>query len=251
MNGTPPRRRHSAALPALVTLAALAVLIGLGLWQLDRRSWKHELSATLAERLAGPPEPLPPRAGWDKLDREQQEYRRVTFPAEFEHDREALVYAAASAFRPDVSGPGYWVFTPARLPGGSVVVVNRGFVPEGKQDPQTRAEGQVTGVIDLIGVMRWPEPRGSFTPADAPDRNLWFLRDHAAIAEQKGWGPVAPFYVEQEAPPAPGGLPKAGRLQVNLRDNHLQYAITWFSLAGALVLVFAIWMRARRRQPLG
>jgi surfeit locus 1 family protein len=246
-----PQRRGGMVLPALLTLVGLVVLIGLGLWQLERRAAKHELTAKLAERLSGPPAPLPPRAGWDKLDKAQQEYRRVTFPAEFEHEREALVYAAASAFRPDVSGPGYWVFTPARLPGGSVVVVNRGFVPDGRQDPKSRPEGQATGIVDLTGVMRWPEPRGSFTPADAASRNLWFLRDHQAIAEQKGWGPVAPFYIEQEAPAVPGGLPKAGRLQVNLPDNHLQYAITWFSLAGALLVVFIMWMRARRREPLG
>src|SRR5947207_10967571 len=91
-----------------------------------------------------------------------------------------------------------------------IVVVNRGFVPEGRQDPKTRAEGQPSGVIDTVGAMRWPEARGTFTPNDQPDKNLWFARDPAVMAAAKKWGDVAPFYVDQEAPSAPGGLPKVG-----------------------------------------
>jgi surfeit locus 1 family protein len=155
--------------------------------------------------------------------------------------REALVYAAPSAFRPDVSGPGYWVFTPARLPDGGVLIVNRGFVPEGRKDPASRPQGQVSGPIDIVGAMRWPDTRHWFTPNDEPDRNLWFSRDPASIAAAKGIGPVAPFYIDQESPVPPGGLPKPGKLVVSLPDNHLQYAVTWFGLAGVLVVMFTIW----------
>ena len=105
---------------------------------------------------------------------------RVAFHAELLPDQEALVYTAGSALRSDVSGPGYWVFTPARLADGSLIVVNRGFVPEGRQDPNSRAGGQGRGLTDIVGAMRWPEPRGPFTPADDPQRNLWFVRDHIA-----------------------------------------------------------------------
>jgi cytochrome oxidase assembly protein ShyY1 len=56
---------------------------------------------------------------------------------------------------------------------------------------------------------------------------------------------VAPFYIDQEGPLPAGALPKAGPLRVNLPNNHLQYAITWFSLAACLVGVFAFWLRAR------
>ena len=130
-----------------------------------------------------------------------------------------------------------------------MVVVNRGFVPEGRQDPATRAEGQVAGVVDIVGVMRWPEPRGMFSPKDDPARNLWFTRDHRAMAAAKNWGEVAPFYVEQEAPPAPGGLPQVGKIRAELPDNHLGYAITWYGLALMLVGVFGFWLRARAREP--
>src|SRR5262249_35751606 len=166
----------------------------------------------------------------------------------FENDQEALVFAGASAFRPDVSGTGYWVFTPARISDSARVVVNRGFVPEANKNPPSRAAGLVTGTVEIVGVLRWPEHAGWFTPAGDPARNLWFARDQLAIAAAKGWGNVAPFYVEQEAPAPPGGLPQPGKLTVNLPNNHLQYALTWFALAVVLAAVFTVFARVRRRE---
>jgi surfeit locus 1 family protein len=138
------------------------------------------------------------------------------------------------------------VLAPARLAAGGLVVVNRGFVPEGRRDPRSRPEGETTGAIDLIGVLRWPEQRGVFAPKDEPERNLWFVRDPAAIAAAKGWGEVAPFYVELEGPQPPGGLPRAGALKPNLRNEHLQYAITWYGLAVVVAVMFSFWLRSHR-----
>jgi surfeit locus 1 family protein len=236
---TPPPRRSwlSLLLPAVI---AFAVLIALGTWQIERKAWKENLIASLTERLAAPPEALPAPKTWQSLDRASDEYRRIKFSAEFDYPHEALIYGAASAFRPDVSGPGYWVFTPARLPGGGMLIVNRGFVPEGFKDAKSRRDGDPPGTIEVVGAMRWGE-RGWFTPNDEPAKNLWFARDPAAIAVAKGLGPVAPFYVEEETPVPPGGLPQPGKLAVNLPDNHLQYAITWYGLALVLVVVFGAW----------
>lgn len=217
--------------PALVVFC---ILIGLGIWQLQRKAWKEGLIASLTERLAKPPQALPPPRTWSGLDAADDEYRRVAFDATFEPGREALVYASASAFRPDVDGPGYWVFAPARLADGGVVMVNRGFVPEGRQDPSSRPAGEASGPLHIVGAMRWSDARHWFTPADDPGHNLWFTRDPAAMAAAKGFGPVAPFYVEQETPPPPGGLPQPGKLVVSLPDNHLQYVLTWFGLAAVL-----------------
>ena len=241
--------RHGLVVPAVATLAALAVLISLGTWQLERRSWKEALIARLEERVAAAPTDLPARASWERLEADDREFRRVTVSAAFVPGEEALVYTAGSGLRPDISGPGYWVFAPARLADGSVVVVNRGFVPEGRQDPKTRPDGQAAGTLALVGVMRWPEARGLFTPADNPDRNLWFVRDHRAIAAARQWGVVAPFFIDQEAPLPPGGLPKAGRVTPRLPNNHLQYALTWSGLALVLVVVFVAWTRSRRPAP--
>jgi surfeit locus 1 family protein len=240
------RRRSWLGLlaPAVV---AFAVLIALGTWQLERKAWKETLIAALTERLAAPPVALPPPRAWASLDQTSNEYRRVKFSATFDHGKEALVYAAASAFRPDVSGTGYWVFTPARLADGAFVIVNRGFVSEARKEEATRAAGQITGPLEITGVLRWPEPRHWFSPADDPAHKLFFTRDPLAIAAAEGIRPVAPFYVEQESPVPPGGLPQPGKLVVRLRNEHLQYAITWYGLALVLVVAFAVWARASFR----
>jgi surfeit locus 1 family protein len=240
---TPPRRRGSRSwrgllLPALLVFTAL---IALGTWQVQRKAWKEGLIASLTERLAAPPEALPAVKTWPDLDQASDEYRRVKFRAEFDNSRGALVWGAASAFRPDVSGPGYWVFTPAQLADGGIVIVNRGFVPEGRQDPKLRPDGEVSGPIEIVGALRWPDRRNWYTPNDEPAHNLWFARDPAAVAAAKGLGAVAPFYVEEESPAPPGGLPQPGRLTVNLPDNHLQYAVTWYGLALVLAGVFLSW----------
>ena len=245
---TPPKRRswRSLLIPALV---AFVVLTGLGTWQVQRKAWKEGLIASLTERLAAAPKALPPPAAWPKLDQTSDEYRRVEFSATFDHGKEALIYAAASSFRPDVSGRGYWVLTPARLADGAFVIVNRGFVPETRKDPASRAEGQISGPVEIVGPMRWPDARNWFSPQDDPAHNLWFARDPLAIADAKGIGPVAPFYVEQESPVPPGGLPQPGKLMVRLPNQHLQYAVTWYGLALVLVGVFGAWVIASRREP--
>ncbi len=228
-----------------MTLAGLVILIGLGVWQLDRKVWKENLITTLNTRLGRAPEDLPPRASWAQLREDKEEFRRVVFPAEFLDGEEALVYTAGSPLRPDVKGPGYWVFAPARLAGGSIILVNRGFVPADRKDPGTRSEGAPHGTVDIVGVLRWPETRNSFTPADDPKNNVWFLRDSNSIAKFKTWLTAAPFYIDQEGPVPPGALPKPGKLEVRLPDNHLQYAITWFGLALALAGVFIVWLARR------
>ena len=250
---SPARRSWLGLLvPAVLVFAAL---IGLGTWQIQRKAWKEGLIASLTARVAATPGPLPAAKAWPQLDQATNEYRRVRFNAEFDHGREALVFASAAGFRPDVSGPGYWVFTPARLADRSIVIVNRGFVPDGRQDPNSRPTGQVSGPVEIVGAMRWPDTRHWFTPNDDAGHNLWFARDPAAIAAAKGLGhglfPVAPFYVEQETPVPPDGLPQPGKLLVSLPDNHLQYALTWFGLAAVLAGVFISWAftSGRRNGP--
>lgn len=232
---------------AFFVLVAIGVLVALGTWQLDRRAWKEQLIADLDAKLSAKATDLPARERWQRLDAATDEFRRVAFPAEFLPGQEALVYSSGSSLRPDATGPGYWVFAPARLTGGSLVIVNRGFVPEGKQNPDTRKEGQPSRVVDIVGVMRWPEQRNQFTPKDEPEKGLWFARDPASMAAAKNWGSVAPFYIDQEAPLAPGGLPKVGPLKASFPNNHLQYAVTWYGLALAILIAAVFLWRARRR----
>jgi surfeit locus 1 family protein len=240
------RAKAGVAIPSLLALTAFAAFIALGTWQLQRKAWKEALISALEQRVAAVPAALPERKDWPSLDPSKDEFLRVKFSAVFVPGEEALVYTGASALRGDSSGPGYWVFAAAQLPAGSKVVVNRGFVPEGRRDPATRSAGELSGSVTMVGAMRWPEARGLFAPADEPDRNLWFVRDQLAIAAAKGWGEVAPFYVELEEPTPPGGLPHPAALKPNLRNEHLQYAITWYGLALVVAVMFVVWLRARR-----
>lgn len=230
--------------PGAFALTGIAVLIGLGAWQVERKAWKEDLIAALTERLAANPVALPAQRQWNGLDASREEFRSVTFRAEFLQGQDALVYTSGSSLRSDVSGPGYWVFTPAHLENGGTVVVNRGFVPQGRE----RDIAAPAGTIDITGALRWPEPRGVFTPNDDPAHNLWFTRDQIVIATDKTWGEVAPFYLDMERPaPANGNWPRPGTLTVRLPNNHLGYALTWFGLAAALAGVFLAfaWKRLR------
>jgi surfeit locus 1 family protein len=248
MTSTPDRRvRAGLVVPTLFALVALGTFVSLGTWQVQRKAWKEGLIDTLERRLTATPVDLPAPDHWAHLDSADDEFRRVKFSAAFVPGAEALVYAGSSALRTDVAGPGYWVFSPARLQGGATVVINRGFVPEGRQAPATRTAGVIMGTTELVGAMRWPEAAGLFAPKNDPAHNLWFVRDPVAIAATKGWGEVAPFFVELESPQAPGGLPQAGVLKASLRNEHLQYAITWFGLAVVVGVMFLAWLGARWR----
>lgn len=235
----------------LFTLAMVTVLIGLGLWQLQRRTDKHALIAALDERLAVAPVALPPASAWNALTAAKDEFRRVTFTATYASLPDAMVYSSGSAVRDDISGPGAWAFLPARLASGETIVINSGFVQNTMQDraQQDRAASRlVTGQpVTLSGYLRFPEVSGALTPREEVAKRLWFVRDVAAMARALNWGSVAPFYVDLEAPVPASGIPKPGPLHVHLKDDHLQYAITWFGLAAVVVIAFGFWLRAQRR----
>jgi surfeit locus 1 family protein len=242
-------RKRGLVFPTVFALGGIVVLIGLGVWQLERLQWKEGLIATLAARLAAGPVALPPPPRWPALTQANDEFRRVNFSADFTTGQEALVYATGTALRSDVKGPGYWVFAPARLAGGGTVIVNRGFVPAERKAAESRPQSAADGVVDVTGLMRWPEPRGMFTPNDDTRGNVWYARDPAAIAAAKGWGAVAPFYIDMEAPQRQGGLPRVAPIRtITLTNNHLQYALTWFALAAGLAGVYLVWLFGRRRR---
>lgn len=254
MTGVVGRRRAVAGF-GVFTLAMVVVLVGLGLWQLQRRAEKHTLIAALTERLAAAPGSLPQASQWSALTPEHDEFRRVSLTATYQSRPDAMVYSSGSAVRDDVTGPGTWAFLPATLPTGEIIVINTGFVQNTMQD-RAQQDRAVTPLITkepvtLSGYIRFPESAGSLTPPENSAKRLWFTRDHLAMARTLGWGeggrPVAPFYIDLEQPVPASGIPKPGPLTVRLKDDHLQYAITWFGLAGAMVIAFGAWLRAQRR----
>jgi cytochrome oxidase assembly protein ShyY1 len=253
MSGMSARRRHVAGFGAF-TLLMLALCVGLGVWQLQRRIEKHALIAALTERLAAPPEALPPPSQWRALTPAGDEFRRVRFAATYAPLPDAMVYSSGSAVRGDVVGPGTWAFLPALVADGNTVVVNTGFVPNTMQDRGVEDRAVARLMTDepvmLTGYLRFPEAAGALTPQENIARRLWFTRDHLAMARALGWGDggkqIAPFYIDLEAPVPASDVPKPGPLEVHLKDDHMQYAITWFGLALAVVMAFGVWLRGQR-----
>jgi len=254
MTGVVSRRRGVAGF-AVFTLVMVVTCVGLGVWQLQRRLEKHALIAALNERLAAAPEALPAPSQWNALTAARDEFRRVGFTATYAQLPDAMIYSSGSAVREDVSGPGTWALLPARTPEGATVVINTGFVQNTMQDraQQDRAVGRlITGQpVRLTGYLRYPEAAGTLTPSENIGKRLWFTRDHLAIARALGWGEggktIAPFYIDLESPVPENGIPKPGPLTVHLKDDHMQYAVTWFGLAFAMVIAFGVWWRGQRR----
>jgi cytochrome oxidase assembly protein ShyY1 len=227
---------------SVFTLVVIGALIGLGVWQLQRRAEKHALIAALTDRLGAAPAALPSPDQWNALSPEHDEFRRVTIMATFRDALDAKVYTTGSALRTDVATLGTFVFAPVTLADGTTIVVDRGFVPHGAREAAPPHEP-----VALTGYLRFPEKSGWITPAPDAGKRLWFARNHVEMAKLLSWGPVAPFYLDLESPAPPAGLPRPGPLDVHLRDDHLQYAMTWFGLAVAVTIAFAVWLRGRAR----
>uniref|UniRef100_E6VBQ7 SURF1-like protein n=1 Tax=Rhodopseudomonas palustris (strain DX-1) TaxID=652103 RepID=E6VBQ7_RHOPX len=254
MTSAAAHRRGIAGM-SLIALTMVAVLLSLGIWQLHRRDEKHRLIAALHQRLAAEPVALPAARDWPSLDPVDDEFRRVRFAATYLKLPDAMVYSSGSAVRDDIAGPGTWAFLPARLPDGRTIVINAGFVPNTMQQRGTEDRAiapLLTGEpATLTGYLRFPEHPGLFAASPNVDKRLWFTRDVPAMAAALGWdrpAELAPFYVDLEAPVPASGVPKPGPLGVHLRDNHLQYAITWFGLALAVAVAFAFWLHGQRRR---
>jgi cytochrome oxidase assembly protein ShyY1 len=248
MTAQAPRRKRSVLIPSLFTVAACCVLIGLGVWQLERLAWKESLIAALARRVSAPPMPLEPASAWPKLDPSADEFRRVSLRVQFIPGSEARVYSGGAGLRDDVKGPGYFAFAPARLADGSTVVINRGHVANPNPDASLKPIALPEKSVDVVGALRSPERPGWFVTPYSERQDLWLVRDPLAMAARYSWGEVAPFYIELESPTPPGGVPKPGPLTVKLRNDHFGYAMTWFGLAAVLAIMFGVWTVSRAQR---
>lgn len=204
---------------AVCTLVGVLLLTALGVWQLQRRAWKHELMARVEQRLGAPAIDAPDN---HRIDPRDHEYRRVTIRGQYLNDRETLVQAATRL------GGGYWVMTPLRTDRGFTVLVNRGFVP--RERWQSRTWTRLDGEVTVTGLVRLSEPGGGFLRANQPAQDRWYSRDVSEIARARGLGEVGRYFIDAEATMVPAA-PVGGLTVVKFNDNHLQYALTWFALA--------------------
>ena len=227
--------------PTVITAPALLVLLGLGAWQIQRLCWKERLIAERAAAVAAPAVPAPQSLAQAlHLD-----FHRVVAVGTFLHAKEIYLGASAGA-----GGIGYQVLTPLEEPDGAIVFVNRGYIPAELKNSAKRAAGQVSGTVRVVGLLRLP-PNGRpnwFLPDNRPDLNYWFWVDLPAMAAADALDRVEPFDIDADAAPNPGGWPKGGVTRLELANDHLQYAITWFSLAVALMVIYFLFHR-RNAEP--
>ncbi len=242
MSGWPRKSALRLALGLLAVAAALAVLLALGTWQVQRLAWKEGLLATIRERIAQEPIGIE-----DALARyEDVEYVPVVLSGRFEHAHERHVFTTHAG------QSGYNVYTPLVMADGEAVFVNRGFVPYDRKAPSTRAEGQVDGIVEVTGLARagLSEKPSWIVPDNDPARNVFHWKDIRTMRETSGLPadvPVLAVFVDANDAPNPGGLPVGGVTLVDLPNSHLQYALTWYGLAAVLVIVTAAFLWRRRR----
>jgi surfeit locus 1 family protein len=234
-------------LPGALSLVALAILVSLGNWQMQRLAWKENLIAMISARVSEPPRALPPASAWQSLDIGENEYRSFFARGRFRHQNEVQVYTVLSEPKGSFAGSGYWVLTPFELEDGGIVIVNRGFVPQELKNPSSRAEGQVEGIVRIAGLLRAREQPNYFTPTNDLTKNAWYRRDPAAIANAFGLKNVAPFLLDAIGEYRTDMLPQPNETKLTFTNNHLGYALTWYGLACTLIGVFSAfaWQRLR------
>jgi surfeit locus 1 family protein len=220
-----PRLIGITLIAALLTTALLA----LGVWQVQRRAWKHALIAQVEARVHAAPIPAPATAT------QSDAYLRVRATGRFLHDRATLVQASTER------GPGYWVMTPLVMPNGRTLIVNRGYVPD-RRVAYTRPAADQT----ITGLLRLSEPRSGFLRSNDPAADRWYSRDVAAIAKARHLQAV-PYFLDQETGLTPEALPVAGLTVLRFPDNHLVYALTWFALAAMAATAYILVMRHERK----
>ncbi|MBX3569936.1 MAG: SURF1 family protein [Rhizobiaceae bacterium] len=240
------RRRFPWGVVAAAGLVFL-VLIGLGTWQVQRLVWKEALLATIAERTAAVPVPLDAvlEAGRPIAE---LEYTPVEVSGAFDHAAERHFFATWKG------ASGYYVYTPLHLDSGSWLFVNRGFVPFERKDAATRPAGQIEGRVTIAGLLRPPlagKP-SSIVPDNDTAKNIFYWKDIRAMAATAGLpagADVLGLFVDAGPAANPGGLPIGGVTMIDLPNNHLQYAVTWYGLAAALLGVAIFYLLRGRRGP--
>ncbi|SMC91220.1 SURF1 family protein [Rhizobium sp. RU36D] len=228
----------------LLLAVTLCVLLSLGTWQVQRLHWKEALIADIAERTTAAPADVTSiesigTSGGD-ID-----YRKMSASGRYMHDKERHFFAT---FR---GRTGFYVYTPLELSDGRYLLVNRGFVPYDNKAPETRSQGQVPGEVTVTGLarVRLSEKPSSIVPDNDLGKNIFYWKDLDAMVATAGLPAdrVLPFFLDADATPVPGGLPEGGVTQIDLPNSHLEYAVTWYGLAAALVAVsLTVFLRRRK-----
>ncbi len=235
--------KFSTLLLVACIIAGMAFLMRLGFWQLERLAWKESLIARVENNMKNKPLSVP------QIEKmigrgEDIEYRPVTVTGRFLHNGEAHYFATYN------SKPGYYVYTPLIQKNGTVIMVNRGYVPMDRKNRTTRKQGAVEGEVTINGLARSAPTKkpNVFVPDNDLVKNIFYWK---SISPMLGLGidkmntPANRFFIDADDAPNPGGLPVGGVTLISFANSHLAYALTWFGLAGALLVVGGIFLRSR------
>lgn len=243
---TPSRRHRFPWITLTIGAIVFAMLIALGTWQVERLYWKEGLLAEIEARTHAAPASLTEvEKVW--ADQRDVDYRTVAVSGRLLNERERHFFATYDGYS------GYYIYTPLLLEDGRAVFINRGFVPFDKKNSVTRPEGQVEGQVTINGLARNPlnTRPSSIVPDNDLATNTYYWKDLATMAGQSGIEPdkLVPFFIDADKAPNPGGLPIGGVTIIDLPNNHLQYAVTWYGLAATLVAIMGVWLRRRYKFP--
>jgi surfeit locus 1 family protein len=228
--------------PTIIMLPIVVLSLSLGMWQMERRAWKPDILDRIATNQAAAPLSLDELLKGDPL---RFEYGRVKLAGNFLHDKE--FFLAARSLKSKV---GMQVVTPLRAENGAIVLFDRGWIPSEKKEPEKRADGQLPGKVELTGIVRRSQIKRQFAPDNDAARNFWFHVDVPLMRQMAGGQPdpkLDSFFLDADATPNPGGVPVGGQTRLDIPNDHLQYAITWFliALAGIGVYLAYHWENGR------
>ena len=244
---TTPIRKLLKWVMAILSVGVFVALCALGNWQVQRLHWKETLLAQIEERMSAAPITINAMADLSQSG-ENIDYRSVILTGTYDHSKEVFYYNTNDGV------VGWNVFTPLKTDEGKIVMVNRGFIPDRFKQAKTRMQGQLIGTQTIEGLGRIPQDGkpNSFMPENDIAANIFFWKDHAAMAAKMGLGldEVYPFFVDAGKNSIPGGYPQGGTTRISFPNSHLQYAITWYGLAVALVLVSGVYFWTNRRRKL-
>lgn len=238
-----PRHGRKSWIGLVLLPIALAVLVSLGTWQVNRLSWKQDLLAAIEQRSQSEPadlEAIEAALGAG----EAIDYRAARASGRFLNDKERHFFATFEG------QSGFYIYTPLQLDDGRFLLINRGFVPYDRKEASTRPDSLLDGEQQVTGLARarLSEKPSFMVPENDEAANIFYWKDLDRMAASVGLpaDKVLPFFLDADSTPVPGGLPRGGVTVIDLPNSHLQYAITWYGLALALagVSIFA-WLKRK------
>ena len=218
--------------PTVFFVFSLIILVSLGTWQVKRLIWKNDLISFYLKQSTNNIINLHK----ENFVSEEIEYRKVRLTGKFLNKKE--VHITGKTYE---GNAGFHVVTPFLMQNGNYVLVNRGWVSENYKEAKSRSFSLINEETSVIGLIRYPQKKGYFVPENEPDNGFWFtikpteIKKHLKIDKETF---IIKFYVDALRQEKKINLPIGIKGKINIRNQHLSYAITWYSLAIVLMIIY-------------